>query len=358
MPLGLPRALTALIGLTLFVGCPEDPADPPTGRDAGLASAEAGPADAAFAPDVRVIPRRDGGLIVHHDAGAPPTCTSTCECPQGLACLQGLCKTAGVGPVWCCSNKGCPIDEVCLDVNERPGRCPTLPDAGPDAGMPDLGAGRVGSACDFDTDCDQGAGLTCWSQNEPPFLWGGYCTVDNCTPTCPANSVCINFAGANPLMGCMASCTTDNDCRSDAYCFVIPNSTIRICRPDCRDDLFDCAPRDGTTFCSPMTGQCEPTPMQNPMGAIGDPCSDNRDCGAGQVCLGEFAWGLPGGMCTRVCGGLPEATPCSGGETCNLFAGINMCFLNCDAMAMCANRPGAICSRLDATWPAPACLPQ
>ncbi len=353
-----PRWLLVMAGAALL-GCPDDDVvDMQEGRDAMVAIAETGALDAEAPVDARVIQRHDGGLVVFHDAGAPQNCNSTCECPQGLACLNGLCKTAGVGPVWCCDKDNCPIGQPCLDENERPGSCPLPPDAGPDAGFPDLGAGRVGSACDFDTDCDQASGITCWSQTEPPFLWGGYCTVENCTPTCPAGSVCINFAGATPLMGCMASCFTDTDCRPDAYCFEIPNAGIRICRPDCRDDLFDCAPRDGTTYCSPTTGQCDPTPMQNPMGQIGDPCSDNRDCGAGQVCLGDFAWGLNGGLCTRICSGLPEATTCGPNESCHQFGGIGMCFLDCDSMMMCNNRPMAQCGRLDAMWTSPACIPQ
>lgn len=354
-------AVAALLSAPLALGlaCSDDPAPTDAGldpADAGVVE-EAGVADTGAIRDATVIVR-DGGLVVRHDAGAPPSCTTTCDCPQGLACLDGVCRTAGVGPVYCCDNPGCPQDQACLNAQERPGRCPTPPDAGPDAGPRDTGAGTVGSGCTSDQECNAAAGITCWEQNQQPFLWGGYCTVEGCIPGCPTGSICIAYNTGNPpLQGCMQQCVTEQDCRDDAYCFEIPNSGIRICLPDCRDDLFDCAPRDGTTYCSRVTGECEITPMQTTGASVGDPCTDNRDCGSGQICMGQFAWGLPGGMCTSICSGLPEAAACEPGESCQMFAGVGMCFKNCVNNA-CPDRAGAMCARLDQAWPNPSCIPQ
>ena len=327
------------------------------GPDGGVVVAEVGVRDARALPDV-VITRHDGGLIVHHDAGAPRACTTTCQCPQGLACLGGVCGTAGVGPVWCCDNPGCPQSQPCLDRAERPGQCPTPPDAGPDAGPRDIGAGAIGSTCEDNTDCDQTLGYSCWTHQEIRFLWGGYCTLEGCAGGCPQNAACItlNLAEGMQRTGCMQTCVQDQDCRTDAFCFAIPNAPIRICLPDCRDDLLDCSPRNGSTYCSDVTGQCEQTPMQSAGVAVGDPCTDSTMCGPGQVCMGDDAWGFSGGMCTRVCDVLPESTPCAPQETCQPLAGVGMCFRNCAAGA-CPNRAGATCGRMDPNWTTESCYP-
>ena len=368
-------AILSLAGFSCSESNGENPADvADTGveeQDTGIDAPEAG------VPDSTIL-NYDGGIIIRHDAGAPRACNTTCDCPQGLACLDGICSTAGVGPVWCCDNEGCPSGQPCLDQNETPGTCPLAPDAGPDAGPRDIGAGVIGAGCEMDNDCDTSMGLSCWTRQEINFMWGGYCTLENCTPGCPANSSCININMRNQTctsdrdcmtgercqnnqcfrIGCMGSCTTDLDCRSDAHCFAIPNSPIRICIPNCGDDIFDCSPRNGTTYCSRTTGVCEQTPMQTLGARVGDPCVDNRSCGEGQVCMGERGWGLPGGHCTRICSGLAESTPCAPDETCQTFAGIGMCFRNCDSSGQCMNRPGAICGRLDSTWATPSCIPQ
>lgn len=347
-----PRALAVLCALSVTIAC----------GDGG--SADGGPDDAGHpdAPASDALPRDaffppfDGGALVPHDGGGPLSCNETCDCPQGLACLGGECRTAGVGAVYCCTKAGCPSAEACLGPGDQPDRCPSFPDAGPDAGSRDAGRGFVGSECTLDTDCDLASGITCWPQNESPFLWGGYCTVEGCLPSCPGGSECISFGGAGGTTGCMQSCTEDVDCRLDAYCLTVPSSPIQICFPDCRDDIFDCAPRDGTSYCSGSTGRCEPTTMQSATAQVGDFCEDNRDCGSGEVCMGAFAWGLSAGVCTRVCAGLPEATACGGGETCQTFAGIGLCFRDC-AGGACPDRPDAMCGRLDPIWPTPSCVP-
>lgn len=326
------------------------------GTDGGPSSdAGGGDGDAAEARDVRSIP--DVPITVEHDAGPPPPCQDTCDCPQGLACLSGTCRSAGVGAVYCCSKPGCPPGHDCLGDDDLPGRCAELPDAGAlvDAGPQDIGAGALGASCGSDPEC--GTGLTCLEQTAPPFLWGGYCTVEGCFPACPTGSSCVSFGGTTPISACLGSCFQDQDCRSDAYCLTIPGAGLQVCFPDCRDDLFDCSPRDGTNYCDRQTGRCEATPAQNATAKIGDPCSDNRDCAAGDVCMSAFAWNFLGGMCTRVCSGLPEATPCGREDLCQDFAGVGLCFHACQN-GTCPDRIDATCSAADPSWIEPACIPQ
>ena len=313
------------------------------------------------APDMNLPPPPplDVGIVVIHDAGGPITCNSTCNCPQGMGCISGECRSTG-SPVWCCDAPGCPAGEVCLDTNDQPDRCDAPPpDAGVvDMGMIDMGPQPVGGFCEDDNGCDQTQGLSCWTRDEPPFVWG-YCTLENCDlQPCPGGSECLTFNTTPPVTGCLQSCSVDANCRADAFCLPVAGTALGgVCIPDCRDDLFDCSPRDGTQYCDPATGQCGATPSQDPQGEVGDPCVNSTDCGAGQICMSEFAWGFPGGMCTRVCNGLPEATACDAGETCQNLAGIGLCFKDCLGNA-CPDRNNAICGTLDPSWTVPGCVPQ
>jgi hypothetical protein len=342
-----------LVGLAAVCACSSSGAP-----DASTPAPDAAAAvDAGRPVDARVIVADSGALAIL-DVGPPPACAETCDCPQGLACLDGVCGTAGVGPVYCCTKSGCPGGQVCLGPDDRPSACPGAPDAGVrDAGAHDVGTGIIGSACAADGECGATPGAVCWAQDEPPFLWGGYCTVEDCDfgLPCPTGSTCLTFGAGGPA-GCLRDCTTDLDCRTDAYCLAVPGSPIQICFPRCRDDVIDCSPRDGTQFCSPASGRCEPTPAQSATARVGDPCADARDCGAGQVCLGASAWGFGDGMCSRVCDGLPEAAPCEAGETCQDFAGISFCFRDC-TNGVCPDRPSARCEIASPAWLVPSCVP-
>jgi hypothetical protein len=90
-------------------------------------------------------------------------------------------------------------------------------------------APQIGDECETSVDCSQGGERLC-DITQP----GGYCTVFNCEPDgCPDDSVCIAFAAqpsANPACNsadglsrfsrsfCMASCSSDKDCRSGYRC--------------------------------------------------------------------------------------------------------------------------------------------
>jgi hypothetical protein len=67
--------------------------------------------------------------------------------------------------------------------------------------------------------------------------------------------------------------------------------------------------------------------------------------------------GFPGGLCTKICSGLPEALPCGLNETCHMFLGVGMCFKDC-VSSMCPNRTNAMCLELNPAWTQPACIPQ
>lgn len=350
------RAATVILGLILAAGCGDRGSGDAGPRDSGTHLEEAGIAADAEAPPDAGPPSRDAAPLVDHDAGPPLACTNTCGCPQGLGCINGACRSTGA-PIYCCRNPGCPAGQVCLTATEQPDVCPSpTPDAGP---RPDSGPGGVGAACEGDTDCDQTLGMTCWERHEPPGMWG-YCTVENCTFVgCPAGSECLQFNDAQMTTGCLKICSNDPECdRDDAFCFPLQGAPFPgVCLTSCKDDLLDCGPRNGTVYCDRASGRCEPTPAQMSGVAVGAACQDNRSCGPGQICMGEFAWGLPGGLCSRVCTGLPEATPCGANELCLPFAGVGMCFRACTNGA-CPNRPGAVCGILDPAWPTPACLPQ
>lgn len=337
--------------------------------DAGMVGEDAAVSADAPAPDARgfdaTLGTRDAEIIVFHDAGAPASCDESCDCPQGLGCVGGTCRVLGA-PVYCCSKQGCPVGQACLAENDRPQTCP-VPDAGPaeptcerpDASPPtgaDAGLGSIGAACDFDTDCNQALGYSCWERSEPPFLWG-YCTLEGCVGGCPQGSMCLQFnipPPDGPVTGCLQTCNVDADCRTDAYCFFIANGGFSICLPNCRDDIFDCAPRDGSNYCDPISGECLPN-MCHAASGTGDPCVNNQDCVEGHVCMTEAGWGFPGGMCSRVCSGLPESAPCLAGETCQSFAGVGFCFDDCVNNG-CPSRPSALCTTLDPAWSTPSCI--
>ncbi|MCB9651670.1 MAG: hypothetical protein H6730_34505 [Deltaproteobacteria bacterium] len=340
-------AWVVAVGLSSLTGCtgeggpdagPPDAGEAEDAQGADAGAPEAGPADT--------------GLFADHDGGGFITCSHSCTCPQGMGCVEGLCRNLGT-PVWCCARPGCPSGATCLDERDHPGQCPLEADGG----VGDSGPGQVGDSCERDSDCDSALLLTCWTRDEPPFVWG-YCTREDCTGGCPSGSECLTFNDADQTTGCMKTCADDTECRADAFCLGIAGAPFGgVCLPDCRDDLLDCAPRDGTRYCDPLTGQCEVTPSQSSSAQIGDPCTDATYCGAGQTCMTTAGWGLPGGLCTQVCSGLPEADPCPGGTSCRDFGGIGLCFVDC-VNGACPNRTGAVCTSLAAGWPQPACVPQ
>jgi hypothetical protein len=346
----------SLLSLALFLcACSSD-----SDRDTGIGGNDASnPADAG---EEDALPEKDGSIFVVHDAGGPLSCSVTCDCPQGLACVDSECVSLGT-PVWCCDKQGCPRGQQCLGANDQPDTCQGDPDPADGGVRPDMGPGQIGDYCEMDGDCDQTMGFSCWERFEPPYIWG-YCTLVDCVPMCPTGSECIRFTGPPEVIGCMEACQVEAECNSDAFCFPIPNAGFGVCIPDCRDDFYDCSPRDGTKYCNPATGlwipDCDFTPSHDNSALIGDPCINSTQCADGDVCLGEFAWNFADGMCTHVCDGLAEATACPSGSTCQYLPPPNdtlgLCFRDCNAGA-CPDRIGATCDLFDASWLDPSCIP-
>ncbi len=68
----------------------------------------------------------------------------------------------------------------------------------------------IGDDCVTDTECGQGRSCDRASR-------GGYCTVTPCErDTCPADSVCVEFATQETY--CMATCGSSDDCRTGYRC--------------------------------------------------------------------------------------------------------------------------------------------
>jgi len=92
---------------------------------------------------------------------------------------------------------------------------------------------QIGDDCSVSTNCSSMGDRLC-DVTQP----GGYCTKFNCEPgSCPDDSVCVNFgttlssvpefqSSCTPSQAnspykrsfCMASCSSDSDCRSDYRC--------------------------------------------------------------------------------------------------------------------------------------------
>jgi hypothetical protein len=314
-------------------------------RDVGVAR-DGGPRDSGILP-------RDAGP---RDAG-DLTCRFSCQCPQGVGCIDGVCRAVGQ-PIYCCDKAGCPNGAPCLDTTDRPRVCDgdDLPDAGScryDGGPPPAPNQPVGGACADDTTCADG--LTCWTRDEAPGFWG-YCTISPCeTSGCPVGSACFQFP--NGPTGCLQLCQADPSCRPDAHCVeaVVPGAN-GVCVTDCRDDVIDCDPRDGTWYCNRATGRCASTPLQQVGSRMGGRCKSTVDCGMGEVCFSELGWGFPCGMCAQICSGTPEATPCPTGSTCQPYGDFGVCFVDCASDGTCPQRTDAVCDRREG-WATDACIP-
>lgn len=127
------------------------------------------------------------------------------SCPAGSHCaLEG---TPGTGYCLkdCNANGDCRANGyACYDADA---------DATDECWIAGTGAGAVGDACTFTTDCGGGAFFFCFG-----FWTEGYCTA-NCTAgvgtTCPAGSNCFDFGG---FASCLKTCDTNADCRDNYTC--------------------------------------------------------------------------------------------------------------------------------------------
>jgi N-acetylneuraminic acid mutarotase len=109
----------------------------------------------------------------------------------------------------------------------------------------------------------------------------------------------------------------------------------RICGKVCENVCGTCAD-DGV--CAEDGLSCRPAL------AVGASCSTDIDCGSGRLCLTTGSVNVPGGYCSKRCGGVEE---CPDGSVCGLDAqGQSRCFATCSSGAQCRSGEGYQCDPL------------
>jgi hypothetical protein len=181
------------------------------------------------------------------------------------------------------------------------------------------------------------------------FFWvDGYCTqrCQNGDPGCPAGSTCVQL-DIGPY--CAQTCRIGlADCRAQYTCAAIDAiGTSGVCIPRCYSDQ-DCA-NPTTTTCRTCDGLC--VNRQNISGQIGDVCTDDSTCGAGQNCritAGTSTLKQCTQQCARGCAQCPNGTTCTPG-----FQGELFCLKDCTGPGTCP-----IGLRCADTPVGKACMPQ
>ena len=181
-----------------------------------------------------------------------PRCETHCDCNQGLMCIQGQC-IAGIIPVFCCENPGCPEGERCTHADGSEGICEEEPecrepadcldhfwnircvghwacvrgqceevcdDEGCGDGFCDREGGESPQSCFLDcrqgceTHCDCDQGLMCVEGQ----CLAGFVPVFCCeNPGCPAGERCLHADGSDGV------CRDDScDDGTEPICDMIP----------------------------------------------------------------------------------------------------------------------------------------
>jgi hypothetical protein len=109
---------------------------------------------------------------------------------------------------------------------------------------------------------------------------------------------------------------------------------------------FDGGTLDCTAGCAFDTNAC----FNNAQGDVGDPCTDDLNC-LSDLCLLEADTGIPGGMCTTDCDGVP----CGAGQQCMWMDGDQYCFLTCTGSGQC--RDDFACFNPVGSWTSAICHP-
>ena len=281
-----------------------------------------------------------------------PACATDEDCASGEVCQDCNCVPP---PPECTVDEDCPPGEVCRDGTCIPDPSPHLPMCSvctthEDCGGPDdlclggfvdgttrcgVSCASVGGSCgtnnvcfDFpdpavpdqcvpsDMDCtpDCSTDVDC-----PPGerCVGGYCT-NLCDPSeaapCPAGyychftqcgqGVCEPAPDGPGLLGLGERCSSDLDCQT-LWCQ--PALGGSFCTLPC-DYLLGGSTCPSPTACQPLErGACGVCSCS--AGKLGDPCTGNSQCQAGQCVIADGA-----GICTFDCAA--GGTACSAGFTC------------------------------------------
>ncbi len=275
-------------------------------------------------------------------------CFADGGCEPNLKCIP---RSGNVGPPRYCANTCVP--------NTVP--CPVPMDCQPNAAFPSGTSAcqyssttitQVGKACTGNPECGSAIG-TCILPGMAPTgttLWeGGYCS-QSCEPgqpACPSGSVCLPGTSGSKL--CIQSCRVGlADCRPGYTCDAISESSgnAGVCIPNCRveADCFDPVVDGGVIDqeCRVCDGRC--VPKQTPGISIGTICTENGQCGSGQLCR-QADRRSPTKQCTlgcgRGCGVCPTGSACVADDRGELFC-LRTCSgpNTCGAALRCADYPG------------------
>lgn len=290
----------------------------------------------------------------------PEGCKTTCDCPQGQACLNGTC---GVGPsgvkTYCCDNPGCPSGSTCVSKNGQQGKCPGQPSCSKDADCGKVSCQNSGNNCVINTPtCDSVSGqcrsltktqqnatcdsatATCKPKTAPctshcDCPQGNFCYQGKCerssygyfcceNPGCPKTAQCVSRLGQPGFcpVACKSPCDCDtgHDCvqgfcqktTSPVYCCDDPQKcpTGLACK-DKSNKASTCPakPRSCKSVCDCVQGEactngtCQKT--SNPVF-----CCDNTGCPAGKGCVSKANLS---GFCPKSC---QNHCDCNQGEAC------------------------------------------
>lgn len=199
--------------------------------------------------------------------------------------------------------------------------------------LPGTAVSQVGKPCADMTACNSASAI-CIAPVQAPsgnlFWANGYCT-QSCEmgqPMCPAGSECTDLGATR---SCLQSCRVGlADCRPEYSCVQVSSGgSSGVCMPRCYADN-DCA--DPLNFeCRTCDGVC--VSKQNVSGQIGDRCTMDEQCGAGQVCKALSATS-GAKQCTTQCG--RGCGVCPTGSSCNPLArGELYCTRNCTGPGTC-----------------------
>lgn len=208
--------------------------------------------------------------------GQRPLCQQTCDCDQGLGCINGFCSKSDT-PVYCCEKAGCQPGSVCDSLRGGTGTC-----------------GGEGAACTSACDCI--AGLSCINGQCTKSSVPIYCCDSN---TCPTGQACETRTGSKGVCGQGTNCKTACDCQIGEAC------NAGYCRKTdvpvyCCDTPSACP---AGQICETRGGQRQQCPSQ-------PGCKVHCDCAQGQFCNNGTC--VTGGTQVYCCGrpGCPDRAAC------------------------------------------------